>query len=282
MWEAEHAGAEIAGQETGFHIYWNAPPRADAIEGQIRLVDRVIQDGTAGLVLVPDHRLALINPVLRALDRGVPVVIVASPLAIPAGEKGISYVLNDDQESGRMAARRIGKLLHGTGSVAVLGIDADTASTLIQLQAFEETLDAEFPGIAIVERRSGSFNSAGAVQAASDTLDSHPVDAILALTDVALRGAADALRQHPQFNRVKLVGCRQDLELMWAIRSGRIDSIVVQNTYEMGYRAVRMIAAKRQGQVTPTVVRLKPILATRDNLDSPELQQAFRQWRPQP
>ena len=36
MWESVHKGAEIAGHQTGFHIYWNAPTREDDIERQIR------------------------------------------------------------------------------------------------------------------------------------------------------------------------------------------------------------------------------------------------------
>jgi ribose transport system substrate-binding protein len=61
LWEAMHAGAAAAGRQTGFHIYWNAPTREDDIEKQVELVERVIGDRPGGLVLAPDHYLALVG-----------------------------------------------------------------------------------------------------------------------------------------------------------------------------------------------------------------------------
>src|SRR5689334_22397863 len=72
--ESLHKGAEIAGRETGFHIYWNAPSREDDIERQIELIERVINDRPAGLVLVPDHYLALVDPVRHAISKQIPTV----------------------------------------------------------------------------------------------------------------------------------------------------------------------------------------------------------------
>src|SRR5216683_2477915 len=68
LWESVHKGAETAGHQTGFHIYWNAPTREDDIERQVGLVERVINDRPAGLVLAPDHYLALVAAVRRAIS----------------------------------------------------------------------------------------------------------------------------------------------------------------------------------------------------------------------
>src|ERR1700730_11383634 len=51
LWESVHKGAEAAGRLTGFHIYWNAPTREDDIERQVGLVEKMINDRPAGLVL---------------------------------------------------------------------------------------------------------------------------------------------------------------------------------------------------------------------------------------
>ncbi len=118
-WEAAHVGAEIAAERTGAYVYWNAPTREDDVEAQIALIDRVVNDGYQGLVLAPDQALALISPVRRALAHRISTVIIASPLPIPAGGD-LSYILNDDQEGGQMAAKRVGELLRGHGTVAIL------------------------------------------------------------------------------------------------------------------------------------------------------------------
>ena len=93
LWEPEHGGAEVAAVHANAHIYWNAPTREDDVEGQIAIVNQVINKGYQGLVLAPDQALALIAPVRRALARGIPTVILGSPLPLPAGEN-LSYILS--------------------------------------------------------------------------------------------------------------------------------------------------------------------------------------------
>src|SRR5690348_12466820 len=55
LWEPEHAGAEDAARGDGFRIYWNAPTREDDVQNQIALVERIIDQRYAGLVLAPDQ-----------------------------------------------------------------------------------------------------------------------------------------------------------------------------------------------------------------------------------
>src|SRR5579872_3568977 len=63
LWEPMHVGAELAAQKTGLNIYWNAPTREDDIQGQITLLEKVVAREYKGLILAPDHELALITPV---------------------------------------------------------------------------------------------------------------------------------------------------------------------------------------------------------------------------
>jgi len=152
-----HVGAEIAAQNTGLNVYWNAPTREDDIQGQIALLEKVVAGGYKGLVLAPDHALALITPVRLALSQGLPTVIVGSPLPIPAGGK-LSYILNDDEEAGRMAGQYVAELLQNKGSVIVLGIDPDIAGIMIRARSLEKTLQ-DYPSIRIVDKRIGAFNT---------------------------------------------------------------------------------------------------------------------------
>ena len=68
------------------------------------------------------------------------------------------------------------------------------------------------------------------------------VDAIFALDSTATLGAYLALKARGLTNRVKVVGVQQSSELANAIRLHQIDSIIAQDTYQMGYRAVESLA----------------------------------------
>src|SRR5215467_4238586 len=129
LWEPEHSGAEVAAAERRIKIYWNAPTREDDVQGQIALIETVIDKPYAGLILSPDQTLALMTMVRRAVSKGIPTVIVGSALPLEPGGK-LSYVLSDDEAAGRIAGTRIGQILHGKGRVAIVGIDPDIAGVL--------------------------------------------------------------------------------------------------------------------------------------------------------
>jgi len=276
-----HKGAERAGHETGFHIYWNAPTREDDIERQVGLVERVIDDRPAGLVLAPDHYLALVGAVRRAISEHIPTVVISSPLPIPPGH-GLSYILNDDQEMGRLAAMRVGMLLKGRGTVGIVGLATRVMSTMIRARAFEIALSGNFPQISVVAREEGSPNIAELQRIAGQMLVKYPqLDAILALDPVATTGTLDQLRAVGKTRSVKLIGCDQEsAALMFFVRQGEVDSIIIQNSNEMGSLAVRWIAARTRGEAVPDKVELPPLLVNKGNIDSPEIQRMLAvDWR---
>jgi len=275
-WEAAHVGAEIAASHTGSLVYWNAPTREDDVEAQIALVDRVIDSGYRGLVLAPDQALALISPVRRALARGMPTVIIGSPLPIPAGGN-LFYILNDDKEGGELAARRVGELLHGHGTVAILGINPDVTGTMIRARAFEQLLDENYPGIQIVDRRAGSYNFPHEQQVAEDTLRAHPdLDVIVALMSPSLDGTLAALDAAASRRSIRVVGF--DVT-GWPIfqRSSNLDCVIQANTLSMGRQAIELIHAHLNRQTAPSVIKLSPKLVTRANANSEEVREMLSQ-----
>jgi len=276
LWEPMHVGAEIAAQNAGLNVYWNAPTREDDIQGQIALLEKVVSRGYKGLVLAPDHTLALITPVRLALSQGLPTVIVGSSLPIPAGGK-LSYILNDDEEAGRMAAKCVAEILHNKGSVVILGIDPDIAGIMIRARSLEKTLQ-NYPSIRIVDKRIGAFNTPYDQQIAEECLRQHPqVTAIIALTSTSTRGSSIAI-SHAE-HRIHLVGF-DDLDDLRPLRDDRVDAIITQNSREMGFQAVTRLAAQLQGKVVPGETKIPPVLLTNKNLDSPQTQRLLSNtWR---
>jgi ribose transport system substrate-binding protein len=271
----------MAARSTGTKIYWNAPTREDDVQGQITLVESVIDRKYYGLVLAPDQALALITPVRRALSKGTPTVIIGSPLPIPPGGR-LSYILNDEEEAGRMAALRVGQLLAGKGSVAILGVNPDIAGIMVRAHSLEAALAERYPGIRIVEKRLGSFNFPHDQQIAEETLRANPdLNAIVALTSASTRGTCSAIARNPQMQFTKVIGFDEPDPLLLR-RESELDSMIVQNSREMGLGAVKTIAAQLRGQSVAPEVRLKPLLITRENLASPQVRQALYMewWRP--
>jgi ribose transport system substrate-binding protein len=269
LWESEHAGAQAAAAAEKVKTYWNAPTREDDTKSQIALVNRVIDGGYAGLILSPDQSLALITPVKRALSKGVATVVLGSPLSMPPGGQ-LSYILSDEDEGGRLAAMRVGQILHGKGSVVVVGINFDVIGIVNRARSFERVLAEQYPNIVIVEKRIGSFNVPYEQQTAEELLMAHPdLDAIIAVTADATRGSYSALNELHRNHIVKLIGCDQDL--LQPIATGEMDSVIIENTYDMGFRAVKLLTAQIAGKPVPLITRIGPMLVTKENLNSPEV-----------
>lgn len=272
LWEAEHAGAEAAAKKLGMQTYWNAPTRGDDVQRQITLVDNAVNRHYRGLILAPDQPLALMVPVREALRQGIPTVIVGTSLPMSL-DPSLSYIVNDDIATGQIAAAYLGKILAGEGRVAVLGVDPDSPGALEILHSFETTLEKDFPRIALVDRRTGSSNESEAQQVANESLAKDPhLSAIFTLTAIATRGAYLALHGRGLTSQVKLVGFEQDLELMSLVRDGQIDGLIAENTYQMGYQAMELIARSRGAERAGEQIKLAPKLLTAGNADSPEVQ----------
>jgi ribose transport system substrate-binding protein len=280
-WEAEHAGAEFAAAKFGFHVYWNAPTSEDDIQQQAALIERVVEEKYPAMILAPDQAVALMAPVQRALQRGVRTVIVVSPLTLPPSGN-LTYIVNDDAASGRIAAMRMGKVLSGKGRIAILGVPPESLSSLAMVHAFESTLEEHFPGIAIADRRFGSHNETEAQQIADEVLATVPnLDGIFTITSAASGGAFAALRARGLDGKVKLVGFEQSVELANLVRSGQIDSLIAINTYEMGYKAMQSLAAA-PGE-NPREIKLAPTLLTAENVDSPAVKSLINiDWSQKP
>ncbi len=277
LWEPENVGAQRAAAALGEHIYWNASTREDDIDGQIALVDTIRRRRYRGLVLAPDQSRALITPVRRALASGLPIIIVGSPLPIPP-EKNLGYVLNDEQAGGQLAARRAAELMHGQGELALIGINTDIAGIVERAQSFEQTLARSYPKIHIAVRRLGTFNFGHEQEGVEEMLRTNAdLKVIVALTAPATRGAISTNSNFAKCE-VKVIGF--DPESL-PFENPKLDSVIVQNTLGMGERAVQLIHARLQGQSFPPPTEFEPLLVTRENAGSPQVQKMlYARWRP--
>jgi ribose transport system substrate-binding protein len=276
LWESEHAGVETAARSRRWQVYWNGPSREDDITRQMQLVDHAIANHATGIILSPDHSLALLSLVHKAIQHNIPTVILGSRLNTES-DVLLSFVLNDDAEDGRLAAERAGRYLKPGDSVAVLGADPYILSSVDRADAFTATIHKEHPGVNVIERKTTSFNFAEGVEIAEQTIRENPsLRVIVALGVNQTRGSYQALEDAGKLGTIPLIGCDQDLDLMFRLRFGGIDALVAQNTRAMGEAAVNNIAQQlaRHSQPTHDIV-IEPLLVTRENADTEAVQQVL-------
>ena len=144
-WLTVHAGALKAAEELGnVEVIWRGPEKESDRSQQVQLMLTAIGTGVDGIALAPLDSVALVDPVERAVAKGIPVVIFDSGLK---SEKPISYVATDNYHGGVLAARRLGQVLNGEGKIILLRYQENSASTQEREQGFEDTIAKEFPKI---------------------------------------------------------------------------------------------------------------------------------------
>jgi ribose transport system substrate-binding protein len=270
LWEAEHTGVARMAPAYGLKVYWNGPMREDDIQGQIDILTEALDRGMRGVIISPIAALPLRVPVHKAVERGVPVVVVGTDLGLAPG-KDLAYVVNDEERGGQMAARRIGKRLKGHGAVAILGINRELTSTAERALSVERTFAGEFPGITVVFRSLALPTVSQEQQVAEKMLvEGGHIDGIVALTEASTRGAFYALTEFNRTTTTPLVGFDQNL--LAPIRTGEIDSVVIQDTDQMGRDAMQLMNEEIHGGANQARVVVEPKLVTKQTIDSPAIQ----------
>lgn len=273
FWNAVLAGARRAAEEEGgVEITWTGPEREGDRERQIQIVEDFVVKRASGIVLAPGDSRALVPVVERAAEAGIPVVIIDSGID---SERITSFVATDNYQGGVIAAGRMGELLKGQGRVAVVKYMAGSASTTAREQGFMETLTKQFPQIEIVDHRYGMDTVETALSAAEDVLTRHQdLDGMFACNESTARGALRALESQGRAGPagVKLIGFDSSEPLLEGLRAGRIDSLVVQNPFRMGYDGVRAAVAKVRGRPVERRIDTGVELVTAENLETDAVQ----------
>jgi ribose transport system substrate-binding protein len=271
LWEAEHFGATVAAEKLKCHLYWNAPTSENDVAGQVSLIDRVGRGNYQGLVIAPNHTQALLVPLRRTLAAGLPVVVVSAQLDLTATGK-LGYIVNDEEKMGELAAAEIARLIHGKGSIVLVGLARYAPGVARRVRGAERFLAGQCPDIRVVSRLAGAYNSSFAEDLTNRAVDSHPgLKAALSFTAASTRGVHAAMKSRSPREAIVLVGCEQDSDLIDYVRNGEIAAVLAEDTYRMGYEAVGLISASLAGRPLPSRSVVPPLLITKQNLNSAEV-----------
>jgi len=182
---------------------------------------------------------------------------------------------------GRIAAQRAAELLQGRGSVAVLGINPDITAIMIRERSLELFLTQHYPNIRLIKKM-GSFDYLHEQRVAEETLKANPeVKVIVGMMWASARAAMSAVEETPGFGETKVIAFDPDGGPLFDLAV--VDSVIQQDTRTMGQLAVDLIDGERHGRAMPALIKLQPILITRQNVNTPEIRRVTSMdWRPTP
>ncbi len=270
FWQTVHAGAAAAGKEFNVKIEWNGPAAENEFSKQVEIVENYINQHVDGIVLAPTDKTGLVSVVEKAKKENIPVTIFDSAVD---SQSYVSFVATDNYLGGQMAAKRMGEILKGKGRVAIIATMPGGASTLDRERGFEEGIAKDFPGIKIVAKQFGMSDYARSLAVSEDILTANQdLNGLFASNESSAVGAVQALKARGLGGKIPLVGFDSSPPLVDALKSGIIDSLVVQNPYKMGYEGVKSLVDLWAGRTPPKRIDSGATLVKKDEMDKPEIQ----------
>ena len=275
FWKSIHAGAvkaqrELEAQGVTVSIIWKGPLKEDDREQQIQVVENFIGQQVSAIVLAPLDKKALAAPVETAVGGKIPVVIIDSGLESKAQS---SFVATDNREGGRIAARNLGKLLDGKGSVILLRYAVGSASTEEREEGFLEVIRKDFPAIKLLstDQHAGATRDS-AKRVSENLLNKYgaQVNGIFASNESAASGMLLALRDAGLAGgKVKFVAFDAGETLNAGLKAGDVAGFVVQNPMAMGYLGVKTAVAVLRGEKVKPVIDTGVGFVTKQNMNEP-------------
>jgi ribose transport system substrate-binding protein len=272
-WKSVQAGAEDAAKELNVDMRWKGPLKESDRAAQIAIVEQFVSEGVDGIVLAPLDNTALKRPVAAAMAKGIPVVIIDTPLKGDAGKDFVSTVATNNHRGGEMAAEELGRVLNGKGKVILFRHQEGVSSTTEREAGFLEAIK-KIPGIEVIlENRYAGATASEAQTTALNILDKiKEADGIFCPNESSTFGMLLALRQNNLTGKIKLIGFDTSPPLLDALKKGELQAVVAQNPKKMAHEGMKLVLEKIKGGEVPTSVDSGAVLVTKENLDTPEIQ----------
>ena len=272
FWQNVKKGAEAAGKDLGneYKVTFQGPQAETAIDEEVNMVNNAINRGVSGIVLAASDPEALIPPVKKAFENGIPVVIIDSGINSD-GKYYHSFLATDNRAAGKLAAEKL-LAKHGMkkGKVAVMSYTPGAASAIERTGGFMDEVKKQ-QDIKLMEPLYSQSDMVTALNQTIDVLTSNPdLTAIFGANEPTAVGMARAIKERGFAGKLVAVGFDGNQDLQNFVRDGTLEGIVVQSSYQMGYKGVNTINKIIKGEKVDKFIDTGVVFVTKDNIDSEE------------
>lgn len=273
FWATVFAGADAAAGALGVPISKLGASAETDVAGEVSIMENAIQSKPAGIVVAATNAQALAQPIENATKAGIPVIVIDSDANT---KQYVTFLATDNVAGGAKAAGELASCVQARtgkqeGDVAYMTALAGAQSLNDRDKGFVDELK-KYPGLKIVEHRTGNNDPARALSDAEDILTRHPtLVGMFADNELEGDGAGRAIQEKNVGAKLCAVAFDTSDQEIAFVRNGNLDGLIVQNPFMMGYAGVWFALEAAHGTVLPSRIDSGVHVATKANLDSPEM-----------
>ncbi len=278
-------GMKEMAEELGVNLIVAEFPKSWGPEAQVPILEATAARGDIDLILIaPTSVDALIAPLKALYDQGIEIITVDTFLGDGDYSKSsdysfpLAYIGTDNELGGKEVAENLAALLGETGKVYINTTNPDTSSVVGRVNGFKSGI-SEFPGMEVVGvdynldvQQKAQEQSLAALQANPDIVG------IFGTNLFSAQGAYQAVVNAGLSGVVKIASWDATLDLINALKAGKVDLILAQKPAEIGSLAIEWgYKFFTENAEVPKSVIPGFEFFTQENVNDPDMQQFIYQ-----
>jgi ribose transport system substrate-binding protein len=257
FWTIARRGTEKADEElTDVTVEFRMPPDGTAAD-QKRIVDDLLAKGIDAIAISPvdpANQTQLIN------DTAKQALVFTQDSDAPQSDRA-AYVGTDNVAAGRQAGTLIKEAMPEGGRIMLFVGKSDARNAQERTQGIREALAGS--NVEIIDVRTDDTDRVRAKSNVSDTLVRYPeVKGLVGLWSYNGPAIVNAVKEAGKIGQIKIVAFDEEDETLAGVRDGAIYATVVQQPYEFGYQAIKMMAQALKGDRSGIPADKKVIVPT--------------------
>lgn len=275
-------GAREKAEELGVELISDGPSQWNPAV-QTPIIDAMIARDIDALIAVPNDPQAMIAVLERANNMGIPIVTADQYIGDGDYENGsvtfpLSYIASDNFNGGKLACETLITEMGGNGTLYILVSTPNVPTDIARRDGCLAAAEAAGDGVVVAGVDYTESNATKATNLTQAALQRNPdIGAIFGGNLFSAQGAAAAVKTANLTGAVRIASFDAPQQAIDDLRNGVVDIVIAQQPALIGAMAVQYLVDALDGNVDdiPASFATPFVIITRENVDSPEAQDAI-------
>jgi ribose transport system substrate-binding protein len=254
FWTIARRGTEKAAKDFDVTVDFQMPPRGTAAE-QRSIIEDLLAKGVQGIAISPNDSANQAR-YLNGVAASVPLVTQDSDL--PPGSGRLCYIGTENYIAGKAAGKLVRECMPDGGKIVIYvgKMDAQNAierrqGVLDELAGTKDAKGPELGAYTLIDTMTDDAKQDKCKANVEDTLVKHGNEpdklCLVGLWAYNPPAMLSAVKGANLAGKVKIVGFDENEETLQGVQDGEIFGTIVQQPYEFGYQAIKILAGVARG-----------------------------------
>lgn len=253
FWVKMKKGVEDKAAELGVKVEVLAAQSEEDTEGQLKILENLVNGGYAAIGVAPLSPVNLIPGVVAANEKGIYVMNIDEKIDMEQlkaqGGAVIGFATTDNVAVGKKGAEYINGKIEAGSKVAIIEGKAGNTSGEARKQGATEAFTAA--GMEIIGSLPGDWDRQKALDVAASYIQQHEdLKAIYCANDTMALGALQAVINADKLDEILVVGTDGDTEAVTSVENGELAATIAQDPGMIGAKSLEEMVNAVKNQIT--------------------------------